>query len=255
MPSPFPGMNPYLEQEDVWHDFHERFMPTAAEVLLPRVRPNYMIKLDSHAYIHELPARDRRLIGRPDISIVKNKPGAAGSPAVIEAPAYCQIPMAVDIERQSFMEIREIRSREIVAVVELLSPSNKKPGEDREQYLAKREAFLQSSAHLIEIDLLRGGPRLPVEPLPEGDYCVLVSRAEDRPRAGIWPIHLRDRLPTIPIPLRSPDPDASLDLQQLLNRIYDAAGYEDYAYEGLPHPPLNSEDEIWARQYVPTAIQ
>jgi len=252
VPSPFPGMNPYLEQDDVWHDFHERFMPAAAELLLPQVRPNYIVTLDEHAYVHELPARERRLIGRPDVLVTEGRPGPIVAPAriVVTAPVYGAVPTAIDIEREAFIEVRDRASREIVAVIELLSPSNKRAGADREQYLAKREGFLRSPAHLVEVDLLRGGPRMPMEGLPECDYCAMVSRSGERPRVGLWPVRLRQPLPSIPIPLRPPDADASLELQQVVNRVYDAAGYEEYIYGGTPQPPLGADDLQWAHQFA-----
>lgn len=250
MPSPFPGMNPYIEQEEVWHDFHERFMPAAAEFLLPQVRPNYIVKLDEHAYIHELPMEERRLLGRPDVAVVHGRDAASSHPAgsAVEAPVYGIVPLAVDVERQTFIEIRDRASRELVTVIELLSPSNKLS--DREQYLGKREGFLRSNVHLVEIDLLRGGPRMPVDGLPPCDYYTMVSRAGERPRAGLWPISLRESLPTLPIPLRAPDADARLDLQQIVHRVYDAAGYHDYIYAVAPAPALSAEDAAWARQFV-----
>lgn len=254
MPSPFPGMNPYLEQEDVWHDFHERFMPAAAEMLLPQVRPDYIIKLDEHAYIHELPADQRRLAGRPDVAVVdsrSNRSRAAAEASAV-APVYGELPLAVDVERHAFVEIRDRQTREIVTVLELLSPSNKRLGADRESYLAKRLEFLRSPAHLVEIDLLRGGPRLPVEGLPPCDYYAIVSRSGERPRAGIWPLRLADPLPSIPVPLRHPHSDASLDLGALLHRVYDAAGYADYVYSGVPQPPLSNAEARWAAQFLPS---
>ena len=42
MPSPFPGMNPFLEQDDAWHDFHEKIIPMIAERLVVQVRPEYI---------------------------------------------------------------------------------------------------------------------------------------------------------------------------------------------------------------------
>src|SRR5262249_25348832 len=106
-------------------------------------------------------------------------------------------------------------------------------------------------AHLVEIDLLRGGRPMPVDDRPACSYSVLVSRVEERPRAGLWPITLRDQLPIIPIPLRQPDGEARIDLQELLHRIYDASGYEYYIYGGTPEPALSPEDSAWARQFVP----
>ena len=112
-----------------------------------------------------------------------------------------QLPV-MDIERISYAEIRDTRDWQLITVIELLSPANKYSGSDREQFLAKRGELLSSHVHYVEIDLLRGGPRLPARKLPDCDYYVLVSRAELRPDAGIWPIGLRERLPIVPIPLR-----------------------------------------------------
>ncbi len=158
MPSPFPGMNPYLEQDDVWHDFHERFLPAAAEVIGAQVQPDYIVKIDEHVYVHELPASPRRLLGRADLGVTPVRPPGPPLPPVglIDAPARVRLP-AVDIEQETFLEIRDRRSRELVCVIELLSPSNKRPGPDREQYLFKRRQILASPAHLVEIDLLWGG--------------------------------------------------------------------------------------------------
>jgi hypothetical protein len=244
-------MNPYLEQDDAWHDFHERFCPVVAELLTAQVRPNYIVKIDEHVYIHELPEEARQLVGRTDVFLARSA-GTAAQPAVgvLEPPAKVRLP-AVDIERLSSVEIRDRQSRRLVTVLELLSPSNKQTGPDRDQYLAKRGQLLASPTHFVEIDLLRGGPRLPLERLPECDYYVMVSRVEERPDAGIWPLRLPDRLPVIPVPLQAPHPDARLDLQQVLDRIYDAAGYEDYIYQQEPQPRLSPEAVAWAQQFVP----
>jgi hypothetical protein len=252
MASPFPGMNPYLEQEDIWHDFHESFMPEVRAILSTQVLPRYFVKIDEHVYIHELDEESRRFVGRADLSMARH-PGAGDPSAatgLLEAPAFVWQP-SVDVERLSYLEIRDRQTRQIVTVIELLSPANKRPGRDRDQYLVKQTQLLSSTTHLVEIDLLRGGPRMPWLDMPLCEYCAVVSRVEERPRAGIWPIHLRERLPIIPVPLRSSDPDAKLDLQQILNRIYDAAGYEVYIYTGAPDPPLSAEDTAWARALLP----
>jgi hypothetical protein len=252
MPSPFPGMNPYLEQDDAWHTFHRHFCALCVEILVPQVLPFYFVKLGAHVYIHEPPAGERRFLGRGDVTLGHTRP--ASSPpasAVQEAPHYGRLPTDIDFEHVSYVEIRDRRSRELVTVVELLSPSNKQPGPDREQYLAKRWQLLRSNVHLVEIDLLRGGPRLPLEDLPDCDYCVMVSQVEQRPKVSLWPIRLRDRLPSIPIPVRAPHPSASLDLQEMLHRLYDVGGYEAYIYSGTPQPPLSPEDAAWAKQFLP----
>ena len=255
MPSPFPGMNPYLEQDDAWHDFHEKFLPAVAEWLVPQVRPNYIVKLDEHVYVHELPDEPRRLLGRADVAVGFSSGQTAERPVVgvLEAPASVRLPNQ-DIERLAFVEVRDRHSRELITVLELLSPSNKRAGSDREQYLAKRASLLSSRAHLVEIDLLRGGRPMPLEDRPRCSYSVLVSRAEERPHAGFWPLSIRDRLPVVPVPLRHPDGDAQLDLQAILDRVYDASGYEDYIYENSPEPPLTPDEAAWARPFVPRPL-
>jgi hypothetical protein len=252
MPSPFPGMNPYLEQEDAWQDFHQSFIPLIREVLMGQVLPNYIVKVEEYLFIHELPGEERRLLGRSDVSVTPAPLATSGrTTRVLEAPARGRIFPGVDVERHSYLEIRDRGNRELITVLELLSPSNKKAGPDREQYLIKRRELIRSSVHLVEIDLLRGGPRLPVEGLPECDYSVVVSRAEDRPEVEIWPIRLRERLPEVPIPLRQADPDARIDPQTLLHRVYDSARYDAYIYTGTPQPSLSPADAAWAAQFVP----
>src|SRR5262249_18994276 len=144
----------------------------------------------------------------------------AAGVATLAPPAQVAIPQ-VDFEGLSFLEIHDKRDRRLVTVVELLSPANKYSGSDREQYLGKRGGLLKSWTHFVEIDLLRGGPRMPfADPLPPCDYYAMVSRMDRRPQAGLWPISLREPLPKIPIPVREPDPDAVLDLQAALHHVY-----------------------------------
>jgi len=252
VPSPFPGMNPYLEQEEVWHDFHQSFIPLAREVLSGQVGAGYIVKVEEHLFIHEIPASQRVLFGHADVGVKESGAVAtmAGAGTLTDAPAYVGIPLAVDVERHAYLEVRDRSGREIITVLELLSPSNKNAGPDREQYIGKRQRILTSAVHLVEIDLLRGGPRMPLEGLPACDYYVLVSRAEERPRAGLWPIGLRDRLPVIPIPLRGGDQDVRLDLQQIVQRVYDGAHYERYIYQSEPTPALCTEDAAWARKLI-----
>ncbi len=252
MPSPFPGMNPFVEQEDAWHDFHDSFMPLVRELLSSQIGPEFVIKIDEHLYIHDVNEDTKGFLGRADVSVAHRSGVAVGeaATAVLEAPSHIRLPTR-DVERVPFLEIRDRRSRQLVTVIELLSPSNKNRGRDRDQYILKRDQLLVSPVHFIEIDLLRGGPRMPFASPPLCDYYALVSRTEERPDAGIWPIRLREPLPTIPIPLRAPHADLRLDLQAVLHRIYDAAGYEKFIYDSEPVPLLGPEDAAWARQYVP----
>src|SRR5437762_2222091 len=175
MPCPFPGMNPYLEQADVWQDFHLSFLIHGRDTLSAQVVPNYLVKVEVRLILHERSAEERRFVG------------------------------AVEVEKHLFLEIRDRRNRRVITVLELLSPPNKAPGEDRDDYLAKRRQVLAGQTHLVEIDLRRGGVRPNLPELPTCDYYALVSRYEDRPKLGFWPIGLRDPLPRIPVPLTAPE--------------------------------------------------
>lgn len=251
MPSPFPGMNPYLEQADAWHDFHESFMPVVRDLLAAQLDPRYIVKIDEHIFIHEPGEPGRSLLGRGDVTVVDRHDEPVGAAAVesIPAPAHAWLPLT-DVERVSFLQILDRRHRQLVTTIELLSPANKHPGPHREQYLLKREEVLDSTAHLVEIDLLRGGRSMPMENAEPSDYRIMVSRREKRPHVDLWPLELADPLPTIPIPVKAPDADARLDLQQVLDQIYDAARYGTYLYDNPPDPPLNTTQRQWARRFV-----
>ena len=184
MPSPFPGMNPYLEQDAIWRDFHLTLLPKISERLVAQVRPNYIVMIDEHVYVHELPDEPRQLVGRGDIAVAESRWHSAGGEEgggvaveVLELDAPSEVLLvAQDIERVPFLEVRDRQSRKLITVIELLSPSNKRGGPDREQYVAKRGRVLASEAHFVEIDLLRGGRPMPLENRPDCVYSVLVSR-------------------------------------------------------------------------------
>ena len=250
MPSPFPGMNPYLEHPAIWPDVHLSLIYLFREILAPQVSPHYVVRAEAQLYIHELPHDTGQLMGRGDVGISHLPDFDDGTHvAVLTAPVWGTLP-TVDVERVHFLEIRDVLNRQVVTVIELLSPSDKK-GQDREQYIAKRTRLQSAGVNFVEIDLLRGGTRPPVQGLPLCDYYAMVSRPDDWPNVGLWPIHLRDRLPTISIPLRDRDRCVELDLQAALNRVYDAAYYEDDISRIEPEPPLSVQDAEWARQFVP----
>lgn len=196
--------------------------------------PRYIAKIDEHVYIHDAGDGIRQFLGRADVGVAPLRPASLESgttAAVLDAPVRVRLP-EVDRESESFIEIRDRQNRELVTVIELLSPSNKRPGEDRDQYIHKRHRLTAAGVNLVEIDLLRGGPRMPMTGLPACDYCVLVSPSEAWPDGGLWPVGLRDVLVPIPIPLRPSEPPAHLDLKVVLDRVYDAAGYHFYVYDG-----------------------
>jgi hypothetical protein len=259
MPSPFPGMNPYLEQKRVWRGFHDRFVLALSDALAPQVNPHFIVEIEEYLFIHEPSAEERLRVGDSDVSLSRVFPPAtaplASEQIALAAPRQIRISTEMEIERHRYLEVRTIDDREIIAVIEVLSPTNKLPSKDRDQYLGKRHAILQSRAHFIEIDLLRDGPKMPAEDQPECDYGVLVSSSQGRPNAGYWPIMLRDPLPTIPIPLRDPLPSAHLDLQAILHSVYDRAFYKNHIYRSMPEPPLADADCVWAEEIVKRASQ
>lgn len=247
MPSPFPGMNPYLEQSDAWQDFHQSFLIHARDSLSAQVGPKYLVKVEVRLILHERSAEERRFVGVADVGVAETEDRKAKSVLVaLEAPVSLQLP-AVEVEKHLSLEIRDRRNRRVITVLELLSPSNKTPGEDRDDYLAKRRQVLAGQTHLVEIDLRRGGQRPSPPELPPCDYYALVSRYQDRPCVGCWPIGLRDRLPNLPIPLAEDDPPIHLDLKSVLDRTYDLADYGKYIYQETPEPPLSAVEEAWAR--------
>jgi hypothetical protein len=152
--------------------------------------------------------------------------------------------------------IRTVEGDTLVTAVAILSFANKRPGPTTYlTYRRKRRALLASAAHLLEIDLLRAGERPPLaEPLPEAPYFIIRSRAERRPVAEVWPLHLQEPLPILPVPLLPPDPDVPLDLGRALATLYDRSGYDrriDYT-QRPPAPILSVEDGAWLEAHLRT---
>ena len=252
MPSPFPGMNPYLERAIAWESFHPNFISGAQSHLSAQVLPRYTVQIEARLYIHEPPA-EQRFRWVSDLGL-KTPPGTAVSngATVAVAPAYVTIGDAVETVKVQHLVIRDREGRDLITVIELLSPANKFAGPNREQYLGKRNEILRSRTHFVEIDLLRGGPRMPPDDLPTCDYCAVVSRVEERPRAGIWPWRLRDPMPVVPIPLRAGESDAILDIKAVIDQLYDVNGYQYFSYSGPPEPRLAPDDAAWAAAFVPS---
>jgi hypothetical protein len=249
MPSPFPGMNPYLERDTVWSDFHSEYCKAIKKALVPQVQPEFYVKFNEHIYVHEEPSR---LVGLTDVSVTrKSLPNHGnGSVDLLDAPVHVRLTESFE-ERVLFVEIFDKEDHTLVTLIELLNPANKRKSAARDQFLPKRWQIMKSSVDYVEIDLLRGGPRLPMEGMPPCDYYVLVSRAAERPDMGLWPVSLRKPLPIVPIPLPAPKKEVRLALQELLNQAYDEAGYANYIYSGQPTPRLRADDARWAKRFMP----
>jgi hypothetical protein len=152
-------------------------------------------------------------------------------------------------EKGYTVNIYDARNEQLVTAIEILSPANKQIGHDAYfQYRRKRQRLLLSEAHLMEIDLLRGGERLPFDkPLPPAPYFVSLSRANKRPKAELWPLYLQEAMPLLPVPLLHPDPDVPLDLNAIIADIYEIGAYGLRIDYTVPPPPpvLSPSDQQW----------
>ncbi len=255
MRCPFPGMDPYLQKYQFWSDFTPRLLAGISNTLNARLLPRYETRIEEYVVVvtHE-DVRLHRL--RPDVTISATpdwsmEPSSSAGAALIDvAVAELEYP-DLDPLTQRRIKVIERKNRRVVTVMEVLSPSNKQPGEDGiETYLTKRAEYLASDAHLVEIDLLRGGERLPMRrDLPPGDYTVYVGRQGRSPRGQVFSWNWKTRLPTIPIPLLPQDPEIDLNLQDVFESVYEPACYDRMLpYDEPVEPPLSPADEAWVRE-------
>ena len=260
MPSPFPGMDPYLEAPDIWPDFHDALANEIRNELNHSLPAPYYARLGARPEEGIVEEGRTRLQMIPDISVaVLDRPRRDVSKAI-------EVTLQDEPIRHHFVEVRDAkRGHALVTLIEILSPSNKRPGPDRVAYRAKQREVGDGGASLIEIDLLREGERVYPEPglaavieeiEPRGDYLVLVNRAWKRGAVGVgyevFPSVIRDWLPCIPVPLREGEDDTPLDLQYVVNRAYDGGPYLRGAvdYARPPEPPLKTDDADWANALI-----
>jgi len=254
MPSPLPGMDPYIEHPEIWGDFHGRLAEEVSAELNQVLLPRYVARLASRVTYELVEIGEARHV-RPDVGVWQPQPPQAGergpATAVAAAPVESEVPMELPL-RLYTVEVQEVGSLRLVTAIEVLSPVNKRPGHEAHgEYLRKRRDLLRSEAHFIEIDLLRGGDRPPLErPVPPAPYYVTLSRAADRPRVEVWPIQLWERLPAIPVPVLAPDPDVLLDLATAVAAVYERGAYArliDYR-KPPPGPPLPEAEMGWIQE-------
>ncbi len=256
MPSPFPGMDPYIEHPEVWSDFHGDLAAEIRSDLNKVIKPRYVARLIPRV-TYELVEIDRPRSVRPDVGVWRPRGRSEGEgreQTAVLCPPPVQSMVAMELPLRLFsVEIVETGELRLVTAIEILSPVNKQPGLDaHEEYLRKRRELLRSSAHLIEIDLLRVGRRPPLErPVPIAPYYVVLSREERRPNVNVWPIQLTDKLPPIPVPLLEPDPDAAIDLGGIVAAVYERGGYDMLIdYSQPPPPPLSDAESAWLDGYL-----
>ena len=260
MPSPFPGMDPYLEGY-LWPDVHHALASEIRRQLAPQLTPRYVARIVIRTVVEELKSGDSVAVMIPDVEVFAGRraeaappaaPGAATATAVAIAPAPVVWPQSLTFEADiSSVEIRDVAGGTLVTSIEILSPTNKR-GAGRDEYQTKRRRVILAQAHLLEIDLLREGRRpVPRTGSPRAPYYVFLTRAGHPGRAEVWPIQLRDPLPVVPVPLRPPDADTPLDLAKALAAIYDEARYDlSLDYGQPPDPPLEGAEAEWAAELV-----
>ncbi len=258
MPSPFPGMDPYLEDPAFWRGFHTTFLVYLRKGLKSRLPKGYYADVEQHIWLEGEEPDERVAFAYPDafVSTVEKPRGSRGRVALLTATAAtAEMTFSKSMKKKStkYVKIVDSRDNRIVTVVELLSPSNKSAGSDRRNYLAKRDEYILSGTNLVEIDLLRDGARLPMgrSRLPHADYYALVSRAADFPRVELWAFTVRDAMPVLPIPLKPEHGDVPVSLRDCLDGAYEDADYDDRIdYAAPPHSPLRSPDAIWATKMM-----
>jgi hypothetical protein len=242
-------MNPYLEQPEFWSDFHNQLIATLARVLIPVLLPKYRVVIDK--WIYRVADSAAIAVGRPDIAVQQSRaiavpPRANGASQTVAAPQPTIYPTKVILPlpeeiHQAYLEVRDVATQMVVTTVEILSLTNKR-GEGRQKYEAKRQHVLASLTNLVEIDLLRAGDPLPMsDGILQSHYRILVSDAHTRPVADLYTFNLSDRIPTFPLPLQPNETEPIIDLQSLLNDLYEQLAY-DYFIDYRLEPPLPWSD-------------
>ena len=253
MPSPFPGMDPYIEASGDWGDFHASLLVAIKAKLNELLPRRYRARVDVFVFI-QVPHATRRRRVEPDVFVVerpeRRKP--TGRTAAVAAPMKLVLPAVKRTRRKSVL-IVDRQMHQVVTAIEILSPSNKEAGEDRTAYLFKRNQYLANRVNLVELDLLRGGARLPLgNPPPRvDDYYVAVCRAWEYPKADLWNLTLRDPLPRVPVPLAADVPEVILPLRDCVDRAYEESSYDtelDYDQTLTPRPARRTSpgyDGFW----------
>ncbi len=255
MPSPFLGMDPYLEYPAFWSSFHTRLMVAIADTIAPQLSPQYYVEVESRTYQSD-ESDEALLIGIPDAIVFAGQadiplpesvlPEAAAVMTQLR-PEKVTVPMPLEV-KERYLEVREVGTDTVITVIELLSPTNKRTGEGRTAYEKKRQLILGSATHLVEIDLLRGAKPMRVRGKPTNAvYRLLISRSQQRPTADLYGLALQQPLPSFPIPLKPEEPEPFVPLQDVFSDLYDRARYAtriDYR-EPLPPPSLAVADQQW----------
>jgi hypothetical protein len=247
-------MNPYLEHPSLWPGVHHWLITELARCLTPQIRPRYYIAIEERVY--ELAGDDTVLVGIPDNAVIGSVSASRQSPprgteAPSSQPIVVTLPMPETV-REGYLEVRQVGSHAVITTLEVLSPKNKRSGNGRDQYEAKRLAIMGSRTHLVEIDLLRAGEPMPVfEQGIQSHYRILISRSDRRPKAELYAFNVQSSIPTFALPLQAEDPEPLVDLNTLFGVIYDQGGYDlrlDYCQD--PVPGFQDADALWLEEWL-----
>jgi Protein of unknown function (DUF4058) len=249
---PFPGMDPYLEHPVLWPSVHTRLAVEIATQIRPLIRPRYVASVEERVYLEE--DGQQRV---PDVEVQKARNGGqvlSPSGVAVAEPVVIKVPQ-VEVHEHYVEILDRYQNQRVVAVIEIVSPSNKAAGPGREAYLQKQREVLGMECHLIEIDLHRRGrhvlavPENRLEGLDPHDYLVCVSRWTHRDTFELYPCPLRQRLPCFRLPLVEPDTDVPLDLQAALESVYENGDYMlRVRYDEPCEPALSNENQQWATE-------
>lgn len=264
MPSPFPGMDPYLEAPGFWRDFHGELIYAIRQQLLDRLPADYDAAVDEQVRLVEVSPADEEPVTAvakdilPDVAVTRTSTSRAalqgGGAATLE-PVTIEAPIEQEV-RDRWIEILHKPDDELVTVIEVLSPTNK-TGDGYGEYRAKRTAVLRHKVNLVELDLLVGGRRMEwAENLPAGDYYAVVARAARPRKRDVYAWGVRQPLPTLPVPLRTGDPDVPLDVAAAFAVAFDRGRYaRRLRYAEPPVTALNEADRGWVRDVVAASKQ
>jgi hypothetical protein len=253
-------MDPYLEDQVAWSDFHIALIAYGRDALSVGLPDHYVARMGEQI----------RLVS-PDAVVAVLYPDVALSrePKSVRDPAHSAVTGTMTVEpvtvplhkgeleeiRDTWIELRKLPEFELVTVIEILSPTNK-TGVGRVEYLDKRDQYIDQPLNLVELDMLVGGRRLPMQrPMPAGDYYALIARTERRPNCDVYALSIRNPLPAIPIPLKAPDPDVLLNLGDVVSLAYDRGRYHRTIDYARPlELPLRPDDREWAEQLARSSV-
>jgi hypothetical protein len=256
-------MDPYIEACGLWEDFHDDLISEIKRALAQTAPPRYLVRTGERSYvvlIEQGGKTSRPFL--PDVSVTterrkkssRKKGGTAVAEPVFKAEPLVMRAFLEEEHREAFVEIYEAGPEQrLVTSIEVLSPSNKRPNTPGwDLYLRKRQSLLLGDVNLVEIDLLRGGQRMPMlDPWPDSPCTLLVAQAKKYDLCQVWPVYFQMPLPPIPIPLAKPDPDIPMDLQPMIDAVYRRSRYEQSIdYSKPPNPPLAAAETAWLEQQL-----